>query len=61
MALEVDLVAATGSIGTFEEVVEADFYERGRRAEGGDMPADAVVLSCWPERPWPSRSSGPGS
>ena len=41
VALDEDLVAATGVGFAAEEVVEADLVERGRRGVGGDVPADA--------------------
>ncbi len=62
VALEVDEVAGLVALGAgilgVEEVVEADFEQRGERGVGGDVAADAgvlLVLACAPS-PW--RSSG---
>jgi len=44
VALEVDEVAASGVIRAAEEVVEADFIERGGGGVGGDVAADAGGL-----------------
>ena len=43
VALEIDLIAAAGMIGAAEEVVEADFVERGRGGESRDMAAEGAV------------------
>src|SRR5699024_8986630 len=45
MALEIDQVTAVLFAGGVEEVVKADFVERGRRRITGDMAAHAVVLA----------------
>ena len=42
VSLEIDdVTAAIGAFAT-EEMVEADFVQRGRRGVGGDVPADTV-------------------
>ena len=48
VALEVDDVAVVVVALALEEVVEADFVERGGRRERRDVAADAVLEPCWP-------------
>jgi len=43
VALEIDKVAGLVSVAGVEEVVEADFEDRGERLVGGDVATDAVV------------------
>ena len=44
MALEVDEVAGLIAVAAVEEVVVADFGQRGERCIGGNMAADAGIV-----------------
>ena len=48
VALDEDLVAATGRVLAAEEVVEADLVQAGGRLVGRDVPADADLRPVGP-------------